>query len=184
MLDASMYKMIDHMTDSDSLSFVFFNQSAETVSFKKMSSSNKETMKQEIAKLSPGGSTDIGSAIVAANRLFDNYEGETGSIERIMLLTDGQANYGAMEMKHFKPIIEKTRKGVSLSTFGYGNGFNEDLLTSISKQGKGNNYFIENPDGVAQVFAVELGGLLTCFAQDMVLSIKTHKGFQYYKCSQ
>jgi Ca-activated chloride channel homolog len=173
----SMWKMIDHMTDNDSLSFVFFNSSVKTVQFRRMSSANKETMKQEIAKLAAGGSTDIGSAIMAANRLFDGYEGQTGSIERIMLLTDGQANYGAMEMNQFKPIIEKTRKGVSLSTFGYGLGFNEDLLTSISKQGKGNNYFIENPDGVAKVFAVELGGLLTCFAQDMILSIKTHKGF-------
>lgn len=173
----SVCKMIDHLTDNDSLAFVFFDNYVEKVPFSRMTSANKEKMKQAISNLDTRGSTDIGSALMAANTMFKDYEGEASSIERIMLLTDGQANIGASTMDQFEPIIGKTRKGVTLSTFGYGLGFNEDLLKDISKQGKGNSYFIESPDGVSKVFAVELGGLLTCFAQDIVLSIKTHKGF-------
>jgi Ca-activated chloride channel family protein len=172
----SMWKMIDHMTEDDSLSFVFFDDYADPKDFCKMTSANKEVMKQEIARIQARGSTDIGAALYAANKLFASYEGQTGSVERIMLLTDGEANMGATKMSQFESIISKTRKRVTLSTFGYGMGFNEELLTGISKQGKGNNYFIENPDGVSKVFAVELGGLLTCFAQDIKLSIKSHKG--------
>lgn len=172
----SVYKMIDHMTEDDSLSLVFFDDAIETVPFKRMSSANKEVMKQEVAKVDSRNSTDLGSALIAASRLFSSYEGDVKAVERIMLLTDGQANIGASIMAEFEPIVSKIRKGVTVSTFGYGNGFNEDLLGGISKQGQGNNYFIETPDNVSKVFAVELGGLLTCFAQDIVVSVKAHKG--------
>jgi Ca-activated chloride channel family protein len=172
----SMWKMIDHLTDDDSLSLVFFDNYIETKDFRKMTSANKEVMKQEIAGLQARGTTDIGSALIFANKMFNSYEGTSGSVERILLLTDGQANVGATNMSQFESIISKARKGVTLSTFGYGTGFNEELLTAMAKQGNGNNYFIENPDGVSGVFAVELGGLLTCFSQEIVVSVKSHKG--------
>ena len=172
----SVWKMIDHMTEEDSLALVFFDERIETCEFRRMTSANKEVMKQEISKVDHRGATDIGSALVAAGKLFSQYEGATNSVERIMLLTDGQANAGATTMEHFEPILAGIRKGVTTSTFGYGTGFNEELLTAMAKQAKGNPYFIEGVDSVSKVFAAELGGLLTCFAQDIVLSIKAHKG--------
>jgi len=172
----SVWKMIDHMTDEDSLALVFFDERIETCEFRRMTSANKEVMRQAVAKVYSRGSTDIGSALVAAGRLFAQYEGAANSVERVMLLTDGQANVGATAMSDFEPILAGVRKGVTTSTFGYGNGFNEELLTAIARQAKGNPYFIEGVDSVAKVFAAELGGLLTCFAQDIVLSIKSHKG--------
>lgn len=173
----SVWKMIDHMTDEDSLGLVFFDDRIETCEFRRMTSANKEVMKQEVGKVYHRGSTDIGSAIVAAGRLFAQYEGTAAnSVERIMLLTDGQANIGATTMDQFESILAGVRKGVTTSTFGYGTGFNEELLTAMAKQAKGNPYFIEDVDSVSKVFAAELGGLLTCFAQEIVISIKAHKG--------
>jgi Ca-activated chloride channel family protein len=172
----SMWKMIEHMTEEDSLGIVFFDDRIETVEFRRMTSANKEVMRQRVADVEPRASTDIGSAILAAARMFAGYEGGAKSVERIMLLTDGEANMGAKEPEQFTPIISQVRGGVSLTCFGYGARFNEALLTTLSKTGKGNNYYIETPDNVAKVFAVELGGLLTCYAQDIVLSVKAHKG--------
>ena len=172
----SIWKMIDHMTDDDSLALVFFDHYIETVAFRKMTSANKEVFKQEVAKVQPRGNTDIGSALIAAGKLFSEYEGNVKSVERVMLLTDGETNLGAATLDHFAPIVAGIRRGVTVSCFGYSSKFNETLLTGISKQGNGNNYFIESPDNVSKVFAVELGGLLSCYAQDIVLSIKTHKG--------
>lgn len=172
----SMWKMIEHMTDEDSLAIVFFDERTETVDFRRMTSANKEVMRQKVSEVQPRGSTDIGSALLAAARMFAAYEGGAKSVERVMLLTDGEANIGAQRPEDFSPIIGQVRGGVSLTCFGYGSRFNEELLTSLSKAGKGNNYYIETPDNVAKVFAVELGGLLTCYAQDIVISVKAHKG--------
>lgn len=172
----SLWKMIDHMTEEDSLSLVFFDNQIETRQFRMMTSANKEAIKQEISQIYARGSTDIGSALVAAGNMFVNYEGAANAVERIMLLTDGEANQGATKVSQFRPIINAIRKGVAISTFGYGTGFNEELLTDIAKNASGNPYFIENVDMVGKVFAVELGGLLTCFAQDIAIAIHPHKG--------
>jgi Ca-activated chloride channel family protein len=175
-LKQSMYRLIDHMTESDSLALVFFDDRVDAEEFRQMDSSSKEVMRAKVASLSGRGSTDIGSALKRAALMFKSHEGAAGGVERIMLLTDGDANMGAVKMEDFAPIVGDVRDGVTLSCFGYGIGFNENLLQGLSKSGKGGNYFIENPDSVAKVFAVELGGLLSCYAQQIGLSVKPHAG--------
>jgi len=175
-LKQSMYKLIDHMTEQDSLALVFFDDCIEAEEFKSMGSSSKEMMKAKVSALHSRGSTDIGSALKRAALMFKSHEAGAGGVERIMLLTDGEANYGATKPEDFAPIVASVRDGVTLSCFGYGVGFNEDLLQGLSKAGKGGNYFIETPDSVAKVFAVELGGLLSCYAQQIGLSVKPHAG--------
>jgi Ca-activated chloride channel family protein len=172
----SLYKLIDNMTGDDSLGLVFFDNHVTHSEFKLMTSAGKESMKAAIAAVGPGGSTDIGSALRQASELFDNYEGPSNGMERILLLTDGAANHGARTKEEFSPIIEHFRGGVSMSCFGYGDGFQEELLGFMADLGKGSSYFIESPDEVGKVFASELGGLLTCYAQDVVLGITPHKG--------
>jgi Ca-activated chloride channel family protein len=172
----SMYKLIDHLTEDDGLAVVFFDDRVSHIEFKKMNSAAKESVKKQIARVEPGNSTDIGSALLKAIELFKSYEGAVNSVERIMLLTDGQANIGAQHYEQFVPILQKRRAGVSVSCFGYGAQFNEELLKELAKEGKGSNYFIESPDSVAKVFAVELGGLLTCYAQTISIEINPHKG--------
>jgi Ca-activated chloride channel homolog len=172
----SMYKLIDHLTEDDGLAVVFFDDRITSVGFKKMGSSAKEALKMKIEEIQPRGSTDIGSALLKAIELFQSYEGAANSVERIMLLTDGQANVGCTHYEQFVPVLQKRREGIGVSCFGYGDQFNEELLRELSKTGKGSNYFIESPDSVAKVFAVELGGLLTCYAQNISIEINPHKG--------
>ena len=121
----SMYKMIDHMTEDDSLALVFFDHTVENVDFRKMNSANKEVMRQAIAKVQPRGNTDIGAALRKAGELFAQYEGGVKSVERVMLLTDGVANIGAECPEQFAPIVSGLRRGVSVSCFGYGEDFNK-----------------------------------------------------------
>ena len=52
----SLYKLIDHLTEDDSLSLVFFDNNITSVEFKKMDSGAKDAMKREIANVQPGGS--------------------------------------------------------------------------------------------------------------------------------
>jgi len=172
----SMYKLIDHLTEEDSLAIVFFDDRVGHVDFKSMSSAAKELMKKEIASIDARGSTDIGAAMSQAIKMFKSHEGPANCMERIMLLTDGQANQGATHYEQFLPILRTRRENIGVSCFGYGDSFNEELLKELSKEGKGSNYFIESPDSVAKVFAVELGGLLTCYAQAISIDINPHKG--------
>ena len=175
-LRKTMYKLIDNLSESDSLGLVFFDTEITFVEFSKMNSTNKERFKKEIASVDALGGTDIGSALVKSSEMFSKFEGPVGSVERVLLLTDVDANNGAPEPEHFIPIMKQFRKGVGMSTFGYGERYNEKLMEALSKEGKGANYFIETIDSVATAFATELGGLLTCFAQDIKIKLIPNKG--------
>ena len=57
------------------------------------------------------------------------------------------------------------------TTLGFGEGFNEDLLTRIARQAGGSHYFIETADSAPEVFAEELGELLKVVAQNLEVKV-------------
>jgi Ca-activated chloride channel family protein len=89
-------------------------------------------------------------------------------INRVILLTDGQANHGitdpAVLVKH---AAELTEEGITTTTMGYGADFNEDLLTALADAGRGNAYHVETADQAPTIFARELEGLLAIAAQNV-----------------
>ena len=172
----SLYKMIDNMTDADHLALVFFDNEVVAQPFLQMTTGGKERCKAMIASTHQRGMTNISAAIEKANEFFANFEGSGGSVSRVMLLTDGDANEGATDWAGFEPIISRKRQAVGLSCFGYGVQYKEDLLDQMAKAGGGGHYYIQNLDAVPKSFAAELGGLLSCHAQQVVLTVSPHKG--------
>ena len=89
-------------------------------------------------------------------------------INRVILLTDGQANHGitdpAVLVKH---AADLTEEGITTTTLGYGEDFNEDLLTALADAGRGNAYHVETADQAPTIFARELEGLLAIAAQNL-----------------
>ncbi|MDX5194356.1 hypothetical protein IGO00_24620, partial [Salmonella enterica subsp. enterica serovar Weltevreden] len=49
-------------------------------------------------------------------------------------------------------------------------------LSELAKRGGGNYAFIKNPDEALSAFGKELGGLLSTYAQDIVLDLAPHNG--------
>jgi len=53
--------------------------------------------------------------------------------DRVLLLTDGQANHGIVDPTMLiKHAAELTEDGIATTTLGYGDDFNEDLLTALT----------------------------------------------------
>jgi Ca-activated chloride channel family protein len=89
-------------------------------------------------------------------------------VNRVLLLTDGQANHGivdpALLIQH---AAELTEEGIGTTTLGYGDDFNEDLLTALADAGRGSAYHVETADQAPTIFAQELEGLLAIAAQNV-----------------
>ncbi len=93
-------------------------------------------------------------------------------VSRVLLLTDGQANHGIVDSAILiKHAAELTEEGIGTTTLGYGDDFNEDLLTSLADAGRGNAYHVETADQSPTIFARELDGLLAIAAQNVRLTI-------------
>lgn len=95
------------------------------------------------------------------------------TITRVMLLTDGLANEGITNPDQLAQLAFNQKKnGVTTSTIGVGEGYDEFLLGRMAEYGGGSTYFIEDPDNAPSVFKEELGYLKSMAASQVSLTFK------------
>jgi hypothetical protein len=104
----------------------------------------------------------------------------------ILLLTDGVANLGLTRPQDILELVRNTIdkfRGTSISSVGYGTDHNVELLQSISTEGGGSYYVVNNLEDVATVFGDILGGLVSCAAQQVrvLLPVGTEIKSRYAK---
>lgn len=94
------------------------------------------------------------------------------AIRRVLLLTDGQANHGVTDHDTLATVAsELATAGIATTCFGLGADFDEALLARLSRNGKGNFYFIEAPGQIADYLTSELGEALEVVARDASLAL-------------
>jgi len=67
-------------------------------------------------------------------------------------------------------------RGVSTSTIGVGDDYNEDLLETMAQAGDGNYYYVESPVQLSDIFQSELNGLMATTGRDVGLRIEPGHG--------
>ena len=165
----SVQTLVDHLSEKDQLGLVIFSTGVEKLaSAKPCTADRKAELKERIAKLYAQNTTNISGATLLG---FELLKAVDGNINRVLLFTDGHANVGVTSIEGLTELVQKRPAGLSLSTFGYGTDHDPELLMSMAKAGSGNFYYIDNPDNIASAFAQELGGLLTCYAQNVSLKV-------------
>ena len=93
------------------------------------------------------------------------------------MLTDGQTNAGLQDPKLIaKDVAGLYEKSISTTTFGIGEGFNEDLLQKMSTVGGGNFYYIDDDKKLVQMFEDEFGGLSNLCATEVKVEFKLSAG--------
>lgn len=168
--------LVDHLSEKDKLGIVIFStQVSKLASAEFCTAERKEELKRRISKLTPHDCTNISGATLLGYELLQHVDGH---INRLLLLTDGLPNQGVHDLPGLTEIAKNRPKGITLSTFGFGTDHNPELLQSMAKAGDGNFYFIENPDSINTAFAQELGGLLTCYAQNISLRVEPKPGVE------
>ena len=100
-------------------------------------------------------------------------------LNRVLLLSDGQANAGLTEAGAIAAKVEGlTQRGISTSAFGLGSGFDEDLLGAVAAAGDGTLAQIESPKQLADLYASELQGLASTVGRKVSLGVRLKHGAQ------
>jgi Ca-activated chloride channel family protein len=89
-----------------------------------------------------------------------------------VLLTDGQANEGVTDPEQLVALAAGTKAQAATTTIGFGDGFDEDLLTAIADASAGATYFAATPDDAPGIFAEEFTGLTTLVAQNVSVELR------------
>jgi Mg-chelatase subunit ChlD len=128
---------------------------------------------EDIGGLTPEGGTNIEEAMNLAYQTALRHYLANG-INRVVLLTDGAANLGNVEPESLKQKVEANRKqGIALDCFGIGwEGFNDDLLETLSRNGDGRYGFINSPEEAATEFAGQLAGALNVAVSDVKVQVE------------
>ena len=167
--EAAMF-CVDQMLPTDRLSVVTFDDRIDVL-FPSEPVTNKQSMKDLIARVAARGSTALHEAwvrggLTVSERLLDQ------GINRVVLITDGLANVGITNTDEIvTQAMGLYQRGVSTSTIGIGADFNEDLLMPMAQSGGGNAWHVVEPNDMQQIFQVELEGLIAQFAHTVSLSL-------------
>ena len=127
----------------------------------------------KVSEITPEGGTNLEAALDLGYETAQRHFAVT-SINRVVLFTDGAANLGDVNPEALTKKVEAKRKqGVALDCFGIGwEGYNDDLLEQLTRNGDGRYGFINTPDEAKENFAAQLAGALRVAASDVKVQVE------------
>lgn len=172
----SVMKFIDHMSAEDRLGIILFGSHVSTLfPATLMTQDVKDQMKARVQQIQALDSTNFSGAMLESLRQASQMD----STCRVIMFTDGLPNVGVQDPEGLVALLKSNISGnTSLSTFGFGDDHNSALLTQMAEVGKGSYAYIKNPDDALGAFARELGGLLSCYGQNLKFHIEPVAGVE------
>jgi Uncharacterized protein containing a von Willebrand factor type A (vWA) domain len=169
--------IVDKLDSNDYVSVTVYDNFVNVIQ-KATLDTNKAEIKRRIDKINPRGATDLWGGTERGYKEAMNFY-EAGRINRLLLLSDGQANVGLTDSRQIcKKVQEYRDSGISLSTFGVGLDYNELLMTKMAEYGSGNYYFIDSAGKITGLFDKELNSLLHVAVQNADLKIRIPTGIK------
>lgn len=161
---------LSHLDQEDIVSVVAFDERIE-LPVPATKAENTDYLKQLLQGIDARGTTNLsGGLLEGAEQVKKGYSAER--VNRVVLLTDGLANQGITDHGQLVSMVKSlSDAGISVSTLGVGEDFQEDLLVDMAEAGNGNFYFIASPDNIPDIFKEELHGLLSVTGQNPQVTI-------------
>ena len=164
--------IIDYLTDDDYFSLVTFSDRAEVVLLAQRGI-DKAIAKSKVSMIHSSGGTEILQGLLAGLDQVERWQ-TLHTINHLVLLTDGQT-YGD-EQDCLAQAIEAGKRGVSISTMGVGQDWNDKLLDDIATQSGGSSDYIDSASKIMTVFRDKIHGLSSVFARDIRLFLSPAGG--------
>lgn len=158
-----------HLAGGDRLTVLAFDETVDTVYGP--APGGDPSVEAAIAEIRSAGSTNLSGGWLLARRLVQY--GKVEGVNRVVLLTDGQANVGLVEPAQLLGLAQGgAERGVSTTCVGFGEHFNEDLLEAMARAGRGNYWYVEQHDQMAEIFSGEIEGLVALAAQNVEIEVR------------
>jgi Ca-activated chloride channel homolog len=170
--------VVNNLSSEDYLSIVIYDHHVQVLKSPTLIK-DKQHFLQLIQGINVSGATNLcGGLTEGYNQIKSNYK--EGYVNRVLLLSDGLANQGITDPITINQFAKTANQqnGITTSTFGVGNDFNENLMMGIAESGAGNYYYIGNPEQIPAIFDKELSGLLRVVAQNTRVKIAIPQGIR------
>ncbi|CAF4673575.1 unnamed protein product [Rotaria sp. Silwood1] len=177
LLKQTLIYIVEKMNELDRLAIISFNTTAfdRSHGLKRMNQQNKQILINAInTDITSEGGTYIGSGLQMAINSFSSRQTKN-PLNGLLLLTDGQDN----DSHDYTQLMQTLPSGVQCHTFGYGSDHAASLLVQLAEQGNGGTFtYIDEEHAIGPAFAMALGGLFTCVAQELHINIEFTEGYK------
>ncbi|MBX3232315.1 MAG: VWA domain-containing protein [Labilithrix sp.] len=147
MAKAAAKATADTLSSDDLIEVIAFD-SAPTRVVRMTAAKHRARIQSDIARIQPGGGTEIFSALDAA---YQSLTSTRARRKHVILLTDGQAPHNGIRDLAQAMAAEN----ISVTSVGLGSGIDEGLLRMISDAGGGRLYKVMDPQQLPRVFTRE-----------------------------
>ena len=172
LLKESLKTFVYKMRPMDKIAIVTYAEDTG-VKLNPTSGNNKQEIIAAIDSLSAGGSTYGSGGIQKAYEVAQANR-QNGSVNRVILATDGDFNVGITSFSDLVNLIEEKRKsGITLTTLGFGTGnYNEQNLEQLANKGNGNYFYIDSLEEARTVLGSKLVSNMEVVAKDAKVQIE------------
>ena len=134
---------------------------------------HRERILQAIDDLRASGATAMGSGLELAYRLAARTL-VPGHINRVIVLSDGDANVGRTSADDILATIEGQRRlGIQLSTVGFGGGnYRDATMERLADAGDGNYSYVGDLRDARRVFTERVDSLVYTIARDVKVQVE------------
>ena len=163
---------IARLQPEDRLSVVIYDDQVEVlVAGSRASAEACRAAIGRLGQVQARGTTNLSAGWLAGCEEVASALTELG-VNRVLLLSDGLANQGITDRDELTRHASELRaRGVSTSTFGVGDDFDEVLLGSMAQAGGGHFYDIATAAAIRDHISSEVGETLEVVARDVVLRV-------------
>ncbi|MEO1231939.1 MAG: VWA domain-containing protein [Myxococcota bacterium] len=169
--------LVERLGPEDVLSLVAYDGSVEVL-VPATRVDDRRVFLDALEGLRAGGSTALFSGVsrgLAEVRRFV----DPARVDRVVLLSDGQANVGPSAPSELGRLgAAAAKEGISISTIGLGLGYNEDLMARLAGASDGNHGFAESAADLAALFDAELQEAISVVAEAIELKITPASGWK------
>jgi len=164
--------LVNQMRPQDTIGIVTY-AGTTSVALEPTSGENREKILGAIDELQARGATCGSGGIKLAYRMAQENMIE-GSVNRVILATDGDFNVGITSFDELLKLVEeKRRSGVTLTTLGFGRGNLQDhLMEQLANKGNGNYFYIDSLREARKVLEHDLISNMEVVASDVKLQIE------------
>ncbi|MEO5839135.1 MAG: VWA domain-containing protein [Acidimicrobiales bacterium] len=166
---AAVDRLVRLLGEDDRLAVVAFDNEVDLVL--PLMRHDPRVARRAVSRISVGGSTNLSGGWLKGVEILQG--GRADAVRRVLLLTDGQANVGIVDSTRLSALAAQSAvQGVTTTTIGFGDHFDEDLLRAMADAGRGNARWAQGADEAAGVFLDEFDGLATIVAQNISVEIR------------
>ena len=142
-------KLVDRLTERDRISIVVFDHKAKVLVPNQLAT-DLDSIKSKIHTLKAGGGTSIDDGLKAGIAQLAN--GKEDRVSQLLLLTDGENEHGDND-RAIKLADVAIGYNLTVSTLGFGDHWNQDVLEQIADAGGGSLNYIEHAEEALGIFS-------------------------------